>query len=159
NLDKMLRACNEAAQVVIARVEGAALGGGFGLVCCSDIAIASTSAQFGLPEVRIGIVPAFVSPFVIRRIGLTRSRELMVTGRRFPGTEARAIGLVHETVAPDELDACIQKQVDELRHCAPGAIAAVKALMFEVLDKPLDDTVAYRAGLLNSVRAGEEGQE
>lgn len=159
NLDKMLRACNEASQVIIARVEGAALGGGFGLVCCSDIAIASTTAQFGLPEVRIGIAPAFISPFVIHRIGFTRSRELMLTGRRFSGLEAQQVGLVHWACAPDELDTCIQKQLDELRQCAPGAIAAIKALMFEVAQKSLDETVVYRANLLNTLRSGDEAQE
>jgi isohexenylglutaconyl-CoA hydratase len=159
NFDKMLRACNEASQVVVAKVEGVALGGGLGLVCCSDIAVASTTAQFGLPEVRVGIAPAFISPFVIRRIGLTRSRELMLTGRRCDGIEAKHLGLIHETCSPDELDARVQKQVEELRGCAPGAIAAIKALLFEVAEKPLDETVAYRANLLNRLRAGDEAQE
>ncbi len=159
NLDKMLRACNEAAQVVIARVEGAALGGGFGLVCCSDIAIASTTAQFGLPEVRIGIAPAFISPFVLQRLGLTRSRALMLTGRRFDGTEAQRIGLVHQACPPADLESCVQQHLDDLRQCAPGAIAAIKALLFAVQDVPLDASVAYRADLLNRLRGGAEAQE
>lgn len=159
NLDAMLRACNEAAQVVIAKIEGSALGGGFGLACVSDIAVASTDAQFGLPEVRLGVAPAFISPFVINRIGLTRSRELMLTGRRFDGTEAHRLGLIHQVCKPNDLDHCIDAYLDELRYCAPGAVAAVKELIFAVQDKPLDETVAYRADLLNRLRAGEEAQE
>jgi isohexenylglutaconyl-CoA hydratase len=159
NLDQMLRACNEAAQIVIARLEGAVLGGGLGLACVSDIAIASTTAQFGLPEVRLGIAPAFISPFVLQRLGFTRARELMLTGRRFNGAEALAYGMVHSTAAPDELDQIVRQQIAELRQCAPGAIAAIKGLLFEVASKPLDDTVAYRANLLNTLRAGDEAQE
>lgn len=159
NLDAMLRACDTASQVVIARVEGAAIGGGFGLVCVSDIAIASDDATFGLTEVRLGVAPAFISPFVLRRIGLTRSRELMLTGRRFKGQEAVAYGLVHQSCPTDAMDDCIAQKLGEIQQCAPDAIAKIKELIFEVIDKPLDDTVAYRAQLLNTLRQGEEAQE
>ncbi len=159
NLDALLRACNTADQVIIAKVEGAALGGGFGLVCVSDIAIASTTAQFGLPEVRLGVSPAFISPFVLARLGLTRSRELMLTGRRFNGTMAQDYGLVHEAVTPDELENAVGRVLEDVKQCAPNALASTKALIFEVLDKSLDDTVAYRANLLNTLRTGDEAQE
>lgn len=159
NMDAMLRAVNQASQVVIARIEGAALGGGFGLACVSDIAIAAEDAKFGLPEVRLGIAPAFISPFVIKRIGLTRARELMLTGRRFSGKLAREYGIVHEACSADQLDHFIEIELDEIRHCAPGAIAAIKALIFTVYDTPLEETVAYRAELLDSLRHGEEAQE
>lgn len=159
NLDAMLRACNHASQVVITVVEGAALGGGLGLVCVSDIAIASSSAQFGLPEVRLGVAPAFISPFVLKRVGLTRARELMLTGRRFSGIEALQYGLVHAIHPEETLQDALRQQLDMLRHCAPGAIAATKALIFTVADQPLDATVSYRANLLNSLRAGDEAQE
>lgn len=159
NLDQMLRAVNTADQVVISVVEGAALGGGFGLVCVSDIAITASSAQFGLPEVRLGVAPAFISPFVIERVGFTRARELMLSGRRFNGEAALALGLVHQCVDGAELDTTLAAVLNDLRQCAPGAIAATKALMFEVKDRPLDDTVVYRANLLNTLRAGEEAQE
>lgn len=159
NLDAMLRACNQAAQVVIAQVEGAALGGGFGLLCVSDIAIASTSAQMGLPEVRLGLAPAYISPFVIQRVGLTRARELMLTGRRFDGQTAKSYGLVHEACAPEELGACTERVLDEIRACAPGAIAAIKELIFTVMETPLDNTVAYRGELLNRLRQSAEAQE
>lgn len=159
NMDTMLQAVNQASQVVIARVEGAALGGGLGLVCVSDIAISSTDTRFGLPEVRLGVAPAFISPYVLQRMGLTRTRELMLTGRRFRGEKAKAYGLVHEVCPADELQACIDLVLDDVRQCAPGAIAATKELIFKVYDTPPDMTVSYRASLLNQLRAGDEAQE
>jgi isohexenylglutaconyl-CoA hydratase len=159
NLDVMLRTVNQASQVVIAKVEGAALGGGLGLVCVSDIAIASEDANFGLPEVRLGISPAFISPYVLQRLGLTRTRELMLTGRRFGSVEALDYGLVHLTCGIDEIDDCVRVQLNDIRLCAPGAIAATKELIFTVLENPLDETLAYRANLLNQLRSGEEAQE
>lgn len=159
NLDVMLRAVNEASQVVIARVEGAALGGGLGLVCVSDVAIASTTTRFGLTEVRLGVAPSFISPYVLQRMGLTRTRELMLTGRRFDGNAALEYGLVHVAVPPKELDHAIEMELDEIHKCAPGAIAAVKELIFSVYGKSPGETVRYRADLLNRLRAGDEAQE
>jgi isohexenylglutaconyl-CoA hydratase len=159
NLDVMLRACNQASQVIIAKIEGAALGGGFGLACVSDIAIASEDAQFGLPEVRLGVSPAFISPFVIQRVGLTRARELMLSGRRFNGAEAARYHIVSYACPAAEVDTCLQRVLDEIAQGAPGAIAATKELIFTVLDAPLDDTVEYRANLLNRLRQSEEAQE
>ncbi len=159
NLDAMLRACNESPQIVIARIEGAALGGGLGLVCVSDVAIASTTAKFGLTEVRLGVAPSFISPYVLQRIGLTRSRELMLTGRRFDGKTALEYGLVHTAVPPEEMDHAIEMELDEIRKCAPGAIAAIKQLIFTVYGKSPQETVEYRANLLNHLRQGEEAQE
>lgn len=159
NLDTMLRTVNQASQVVIAKVEGAALGGGFGLVCVSDIAIASEDAKFGLPEVRLGVAPSFISPFVLQRIGLTRARELMLTGRRFGGKLAQAYGIVHECCAPEQLDHFIEVELDEIRQAAPHAIAAIKELIFTVHQQPLEQTMSYRAELLNNLRKGEEAQE
>lgn len=158
-LDTMLRTVNQAPQVVIARVEGAAMGGGFGLVCVSDIAVASADARMGLPEVRLGLVPALISPYVIQRLGLTRARELMLTGRRFSGEEAQRYGLVHTACPPGELDAQVQALLDEMRQCSPNALAACKRLMFTVIDQDLDATVEFRANLLTELRQSEEGQE
>lgn len=158
-LDKMLRTINEAPQVVIAKVEGAAMGGGFGIVCVADIAIASTEAKMGLPEVRLGIVPALISPYVIGRVGLTRARELMLTGRRFDGLTACDYGIVHEAVVPEELDQRVKVILDEIKLCSPQALAACKRLIFEVKDKPTEETVDYRANLLSELRHSEDGQE
>ncbi len=158
-LDTMLRTVNQAPQVVIARIEGAAMGGGFGLVCVADIAIASTDAKMGMPEVRMGLVPALISPYVIQRIGLTRARELMLTGRRLSGTDAQKYGIVQEACPPDELDTKVESILEEIRQCSPNALAACKALIFEVMDKDLDSTVDYRATLLADLRRSEEAQE
>ncbi len=158
-LDHMLRTINEAPQVVIAKVEGAAMGGGFGIVCVSDIAIASTEAKLGLPEVRLGIVPALISPYVIDRVGLMRARELMLTGRRFDGLKAQDYGVVHEAIVPNELDARITVILDEINKCSPNALAACKRLIFAVKDVPTNQTVDYRANLLTELRHSVDGQE
>jgi isohexenylglutaconyl-CoA hydratase len=158
-LDKMLRSINEAPQVVIAKVEGAAMGGGFGIVCVADIAIASTEAKMGLPEVRLGIVPALISPYVIERVGLTRARELMLTGRRFDGETAQQYGVVTEAVVPEELELRLQGILDDIKQCSPHALAACKKLIFTIKDAPSGETVEYRANLLSELRRAEDGQE
>jgi enoyl-CoA hydratase/carnithine racemase len=158
-LDTLLRTVNQAPQVVIASVEGAALGGGFGLVCVSDIAISSTTALFGLPEVRRGLIPAVISPFVIQRLGMTRSRLLMLTGATFDGVSAHEYGLVQEVCPSEILSECTDAVLRDLRNCSPRALAACKQLLFEVMDKPLESTLNYRVGLLNRLRSSDEGQE
>ena len=158
-LDKLLRLVNQAPQVVVAKVEGAAMGGGFGLVCVSDIAVASSTATMGMPEVRLGIVPALISPYVIERIGLTRARELMLTSRRLDGTAAREYGIVHEVCPPEELDARVDAILENIRQCSPNALAACKRLMFTVNNQPPEATVEYRANLLAELRRSDDGQE
>jgi isohexenylglutaconyl-CoA hydratase len=158
-LDWLLRLVNQMPKVVIAKIEGVAMGGGLGLVCVSDIAIASADATFGMPEVRLGIVPALISPYVIQRVGLTRARELMLTGRRFTGDKAKEYGLVHEVRLPNDLDEYMLGVYEEIRQCSPNALATCKRLMFEVMEKPLDATVDYRAKLLTELRHSDEGAE
>ncbi len=158
-LDHLLRLVNEAPQVVIAKVQGAAMGGGFGLVCVSDIAIASSDAKLGLPEVRLGLVPALISPYVIQRLGLTRARELMLTGRRFGAQEAEACGLVHEFCDVTEIDGRINELLEQFRQCSPNALAACKQLIFAVADRPPEDTLEYRANLLTELRRSDDGME
>jgi isohexenylglutaconyl-CoA hydratase len=158
-LETMLRAVNQAPQIVIAKVQGAAMGGGFGLVCVSDIAIADIEAQFGMPEVRLGVAPSYISPFVLQRLGLTRARELMLTGRRFNGKKAQEYGLVHIACGDNEIEHFMEDQLEEIRQCAPEAIAAVKELIWTVYDASLDETLDYRANLINSLRQGAEAQE
>lgn len=155
----MLRAVNEAPQVTIARVHGAAMGGGLGLVCVSDIAVAGKSASFGLPEVRLGVSPALISPYVITRLGLTRARQLILTGERFGAAQAHEYGLVHEVCDDHELDATVQSRVNEVLQCSPNALAETKALMFYVMNRSLDESLAYRAELINRLRESPDGQE
>lgn len=156
-LDDLLRAVNEAPQVVIARVQGAALGGGLGLVCVSDIAIAGYSAVLGLPEVRLGLVPALISPYVVARVGLTCARRLMLTGVRFGPHEARTMGLVQDVCADMELDGCVRDVLADVLQGAPGALRECKRLLFRVASG--EDTRAYRVDLLERLRAGEEAQQ
>jgi enoyl-CoA hydratase/carnithine racemase len=159
NMDAMLNAVNTAPQVVVAKIEGTAFGGGLGLVCVSDIAIASQEARFAMPEVRLGLVPSFISPYVMKRIGLTRARELMLTGRRFDGKQAQEYGLVHQVCAVSELDSTVQDVVKQVCQGSPNALTACKRLIFEIMDKDLEATVEYRAQLLDELRRSEEAQE
>jgi enoyl-CoA hydratase/carnithine racemase len=159
--DEMLRAVNEAPQVVVARVQGAAMGGGLGLVCVSDVAIAGESASFALPEVRLGIAPALISPYVIARVGFTRARQLMLTGVRFGAEAALTYGLVHETCADAALDSRVDALTSEILRCAPGALRECKRLLFAVAGNPdtLAGTLADRVDTLNRLRAGAEAQQ
>jgi len=159
-VDALLRAVNEAPRVVIARVQGAAMGGGLGLVCVSDVAIAAEGASFALPEVRLGVAPALISPYVLARVGLTRARQLMLTGVRFGARDALAYGLVHEAVPDDQLDARVEAVVADVLRGAPGALRECKRLLFAVA-ATLDprDTLADRVDTLNRLRAGEEARQ
>jgi methylglutaconyl-CoA hydratase len=144
---------------VIARVHGAALGGGAGLVAACDIAIALESAQFGFTEVKLGIIPAVISPFVVARIGLSNAREYFLTGERFPAPIAREIGLVQH-VAPDEasMDALIESKVAQILTSSPAAITAAKDLLFGVANRTLGETLDFTADAIARARASEEGQ-
>ncbi len=157
--DSLLQAVQHAPQVVIAQVEGAAMGGGFGLVCVADIAIASASAVFGLPEVRLGLIPALISPYVIRRIGLSNARKLMLTGARFGGEEAFRYGLVHEVCTADLIEERVAATLEDIRQASPQAIAACKELIFRVSEADINETTSYRAKMLDDLRHGESGQE
>jgi isohexenylglutaconyl-CoA hydratase len=126
----LLEAVNTAPQVVIAAVEGYAMGGGFGLACVADITIATSDARLALSEATIGVVAAAVSPFVVQRVGITHARRLSITGARINGAEAAAIGVAHFAVADvDALDAAVHEACNQVLKCGPAAIAATKRLM------------------------------
>ena len=135
---------------VIARVQGYALGGGSGLVACGDVAIAERGAMFGFSEVKLGIIPAVISPFVLPKIG-AHARRYFLTGERFTAETALRIGLVHEVA--DELDAAVERVVGEVLTAGPGAVREAKKLIRE---RPSGEETARIAARL---RAGEEGQE
>src|SRR5438874_3041976 len=135
---------------VVARVHGYALGGGSGLIACADIAIATRDATFGFSEVKLGIIPAVISPFVLPKIG-AHARRYFLTGERFDAEAALRIGLVHELA--EDVDASIERVVGELLTSGPHAVRAAKQL---VRDRPAgEETAQIAAGL----RSGEEGQE
>ena len=111
---------------VIGRIHGAALGGGAGLAAVCDVVVAAEDAVFGFTEVVLGILPAMISPFVVRKIGLSAARELCLSGARFSAARAREIGLVHEVVAAERLDLAVERHVQLFRKAAPSAVAATK---------------------------------
>ncbi|TFY89468.1 enoyl-CoA hydratase/isomerase family protein [Pseudomonas nabeulensis] len=147
-------------QVVIVVLQGAVLGGGFGLACVSDIAIADHQAQFGLPETSLGLLPAQIAPFVVKRIGLTQARRLALTAARFDGVEAERLGVVHFT----ERDAQgLAERLDEvLGHvlrCAPVANGRTKQLLLASVDEPLERVLDRGAQWFAEAVRGEEGIE
>lgn len=158
-LADLLRAINTFPCPIIARVNGTAMGGGVGLVAVCDIAIAAESARFAFSEVKLGIAPAVISPFVVRKIGETNARVLFVTGERFSATRALAIGLVHAVVSLEGLDESVEKAVNELLSSAPQAIRVCKTLAMNVGQMSDKDAREYTAATIARLRVGEEGQE
>jgi methylglutaconyl-CoA hydratase len=146
-------------KAVVACVQGSALGGGAGLVAVADVAVAEETAQFGFTEVRLGLVPAVISPYVVRKIGVSVARELFLTGERFPAARAAAIGLVHRVVKLDELDAAVDARVRELMQAAPGAVAAAKGLLRSVAGRPVESVRELVCKRIADRRASDEGQE
>jgi methylglutaconyl-CoA hydratase len=158
-LARMYLAIAQCSKPVIARIHGAALGGGSGLAAACDIAIAVESAQFGFTEVKLGILPAVISPFVISRIGPGRAREYFITGERFLAAVAANIGLIQHVVAHElALDALIDSKISQILTSAPGAVAAAKELVFGVTAKSFEGALEITAEAIAKVRAGAEGQ-
>ena len=157
NLFQLIDACPKP---VIGRIHGAAIGGGAGLVACCDIPIASARAKFGFSEVRLGIAPAVISPFVMAKIGKGVARELFVTGARFGPEKALSIGLVNR-LEPDEesLDAAVRQTVNQILKGAPGAVAACKRLAMTVGDMSREAAFDMTSEMIAQLRASPEGQE
>jgi methylglutaconyl-CoA hydratase len=149
----------ESPKPVVARVHGAALAGGAGLVAACDVPIAALGTQFGFTEVRLGLVPAVISPYVLRKIGESAARELFLTGARFEAVRAQEIGLVRAAVPPEDLDSVVEARVNELLQAAPRAIAEAKALIREVGYRRVEDVQRYTVERLADIRASVEGQE
>ena len=156
----LMMAVNGCPKPVIARINGAAIGGGAGLVSCCDISVAVSGSIFAFSETRLGIVPAVISPFVIAKIGAGFARELFLTGERFTAEWAQRIGLVQHVV-PDEtaLDELLQDRFEQLLQAAPGAQAAVKTLIATLARRPEHELRAYTSELIARRRASEEGRE
>ena len=153
-LAKLFEAMVTSPAVIIARVHGAAFGGGCGIVAAADVAIASENAQFAFSEVRLGLVPATISPFVIPKIGHGHARALFSTGEAFGATRALQIGLVHEVVSSELLDETVDKKLKAVLTAGPKAVAAAKALA-QSPPMNLEDA----ATCLAKIRASDEGKE
>lgn len=159
-LAAMVRALNELPKPTIARVQGAAFGGGVGLVAACDIALASQAASFCLSEARLGLIPSVISPFVVEAIGVRAARRYFQTAERFDADEAHILGLVHEVVPRERLDHRIDELVDLLLANGPNAMAASKDLIRRVASGPVDDEMTEdTARRIADIRATEEGRE
>ena len=159
-LARLLATLDGLPKPTVARVNGAALGGGVGLVACCDVVVASETALFGTTEVRLGIIPSVIGPYVVAAIGPRQARRLMLTGERIDAAEARRIGLVHEVVAADGLDAAVARVLDDLAKGGPGAIAAAKQLVQDLAARPITPEIAEEtARRIARIRAAEEGRE
>jgi len=144
---------------VVARVHGHALGGGTGLVAAADVALCTADTVFGLTEVKLGIVPAVISPFVMQKIGAGRARTLFLTGERFDGREAERIGLVHRAVPAADLDAAVSAAVHELLTSGPQAVTEAKRLIACVAPLALEDAIPVTSRWIAALRATPEAGE
>lgn len=144
---------------VIAVLEGTVMGGGFGLACVADVAMASESASFRLPETSLGVVPAQIAPFLVERLGYSQAKRLAVTGGKLDAQAALRVGLVHEVVATEEMAAAVDRVVTDVLACAPGALAATKQLVARASWTPAQDLIADAAAVFAKAALGPEGQE
>ncbi len=158
-MSDMFRAIDRCSKPVIGRIHGAALGGGAGLAAVCDVAIASDETIFGFTEVKLGIIPAVISPFVLAKIGQSNARALFLTGERFDAKRAQTIGLIHELVAASALDAAVERILTELRSAGPSAVAAIKALIPAVVAASYDQSRGITAAAIAKQRTSEEGQD
>jgi methylglutaconyl-CoA hydratase len=143
----------------IARVNGASIGGSNGLVAACDIVIASHRAEFSLSEVKIGLVPACIGPYLVKRIGEAACRDLFLTGRRISADQAKHLGLVNDVVTHENLDARLEEKIGNLLTSGPHALAISKQLLSRVGAMPLTDAKEYTARMIAELRCGEEAQE
>jgi len=144
---------------VVAKVQGAAMGGGAGLVAVADVAVVDAEANFAFSEVKLGIAPATIAPLVVRKIGASHARSLFLTGERFGAEWAREIGLAHDVVSRDELEAAVERKVVELLSGGPVAQATVKALLRRLETTEPMEAPGLTARVISELRTGEEGQE
>ena len=144
---------------VVAVLEGTVMGGGFGLACVADVAIASDTANFRLPETSLGVVPAQIAPFLVERLGYSQAKRLAVTGGRLDAAAALRLGLVHEVAASDAIDGALNKVLADILACAPGALAATKALMAQSRLREPQELVQPAAAIFSQAAQGLEGIE
>lgn len=156
---QLLHRIDRFSKPLVARVHRIALGGATGLIACCDIVVAEPDTKFAFSEVRLGILPAVISPFVIRRIGPSHARRLMLTGERFDATTAARLGLVHEVASAESIGEVVNTIVGDLLKSAPGAQANIKTLIDQVAFQRPHDVSAYTAKAISAARASAEGVE
>lgn len=144
---------------VVAVLEGTVMGGGFGLACVADVALASDTAVFRLPETSLGVVPAQIAPFLVERLGYSQAKRLAVTGGRLDAAAALRVGLVHAVAHTDELQAELDRVLADILACAPGALAATKALMAKARLQEPQTLVQHAATVFSQAAQGAEGLE
>jgi len=160
NLGTLLKTINYLPKITIALVHGNIFGGGVGLTSCCDIAIAEEGAQFCLSEVRIGLIPSIIAPYVINAMGLRHARRYFMTAERFDAAAAYRIGFVHETCPVGGLDAAAAKIIDAIRGGAPQAQGRGKKLMLDIVGRPIDDDlIRLTVEQIAEARASDEGKE
>ncbi|MEX2046847.1 MAG: enoyl-CoA hydratase-related protein [Chloroflexota bacterium] len=158
-LAQLFRALDELPMPLLARVQGAAIGGGCGLVAVADIAVASTDAVFAFSEVRLGILPAVVSPYVVRKIGFAHATALFTTGIRFDARRAYEVGLVEAVEDPAQLDAKMAFYLDAIAAGGPHAVNAAKRLVRDVAGRPAAEVREKTVERIAGIRVSDEGQE
>ena len=149
----------KAPKPVVARIHGPAMAGALGIISACDVAVAASGISFAFTEARLGIAPAMISPFVIRRVGPARAQRLFLTGETFSAEDAQRFGLIDHVVAPERLDEKIEAVCRDLERCGPGALASVKEIVPTVLAGTAEESRRYTAEMLAKMRAGDEGQE
>lgn len=157
-LDALFHTLNTCPKAVIGRINGAALGGGVGLVACCDLAVAVDSARFGFTEVKLGLIPAVIAQYVVPKIGVSQSRALFVSGERFSAERAFEIGLIHAVTTETDLDASITTLARRMLSSGPEAIAAAKALVQVMWEQERADARRYAIEAISQARASHEGQ-
>lgn len=160
NLAGLMRTLNEFSKPTIAAVQGQAYGGGVGLVACCDIAIASSAARFCLSEVKLGLIPSAIGPYVVAAIGARQARRYFQTAELFTAPTAQAIGLLHEVVEPDELAGRVEEVATSLLKVAPKACGEAKRLVRDIANRPIDaELTEMTAVRIADIRAGDEAKE
>lgn len=150
---------DECPKPVVAKVQGAAMGGGAGLLAVADVVVADSEARFAFSEIKLGIAPATISPVVVRKIGVSHARALFLTGERFSAQRAREIGLVHRVVSKDGLGEVVEEKIEELLEGGPVAQATLKGLLRRLETTEPMEAPGLTARVISELRTGEEGQE
>jgi len=159
-LAALMKTLNRLSKPTVAEVQGAAYGGGVGLICCCDIAIASEATKFSISEVKLGLIPSVISPYVVAVIGERQARRYALGAETFDAIEAKRIGLVHEVTAAEDLQAAVDAMVEALLANGPAAMAETKDQIAGVANRPVDDRlIAAAAARIARIRVSDEGRE